>query len=204
MAENGHQVTGVDGSQQAIESAKAKGRQLAQAPTFVHEEVLHYLRAVEDNEFDVVFCIDALPFCVNYAEIFAELGRVLAPGGLLFVSFQTRYYFITTLARQKKIADAQFAVENDEGLLRLATVPAYYNWPEPEKIKRMHESNDLKLLGTHAIGRYCGYDYDGTAGILDLESEGVADVFSELLEIESKLDDSCIEHCRFAFYVSTK
>ena len=45
-----------------------------------------------DASFDAVICTASVEYLTRPAEVFAELGRVLAPGGLLLVSFSDRWF----------------------------------------------------------------------------------------------------------------
>ena len=46
---------------------------------------LDYLKSVEDNTYDVIFCHNVLEYVENKDEILAELKRVLKPGGRLSI-----------------------------------------------------------------------------------------------------------------------
>jgi SAM-dependent methyltransferase len=200
----GHQVLGIDNSKPAIEHAQSEAQKEKLSIKFVNAELSAYLSSMAGNQNDIVLCIDVLPFCVNYGEIFAQLSRVLAPGGRLFVTFQPAYYFITTLLRQRKFDAVRYVERNTEGLLRIATVPAYYNWPDRASIEKLHAENGLDLLQVKPIGRYCGFDRDGLAGILDLRDVDMTSAYSRLMEIEMNLENSSVEQCRYVLYVSTK
>lgn len=203
LSRAGHDVTGVDSSKRAIEQARESAEKADVSADFRCGELSDVLRETKEGSFDVVLCLEVLTWLVNYRAVFGALRRILAPGGLLFVTFQPAHYFVTTLLRQRKFNAARYVTQHDEGLLRIATAPTYYNWPETEEIARLHRSNGLTLLGTVPIGRYCGFDRDGVAGILDLEEEQVRDAYPTLLEIELSLKDASAKHCRHSLFVST-
>lgn len=204
LSEAGYQVRAIDCSKQAIEGARKNAMGANVSVDLIHGDIARESRTMKDGLFDIVLCLEVLPYLVPYRTIFAGLERVLTRGGLLFVTFQPAYYFITTLLKQRKFNAARYVTQHSEGLLRIATAPAYYNWPDTDEILRLHEASGLTSLGMIPIGKYCGFDRDGVAGILNLEDEGVADAYPRLLEIELVEKGSSVDQCRHSLFVSTK
>jgi ubiquinone/menaquinone biosynthesis C-methylase UbiE len=81
LLERGHEVTGVDGSPEMLELARAR------VPPDVRllDGDLEDL-PVEDGEFDLVVCALALGHCVDLRAPIAELARAVRPGGALVLS----------------------------------------------------------------------------------------------------------------------
>lgn len=80
LAERGHQVIGVDSSPDMLALARAR---LPQAE--FHQADLHRL-PLSDDSVDLVVCALALTHVPSLAPAFAELARVLRPGGHLVIS----------------------------------------------------------------------------------------------------------------------
>jgi SAM-dependent methyltransferase len=80
LAERGHDVTGVDGSPEMLEVARAR----VPNARFLEGD----LRALpaEDGEFDVAVCALALGHCADLATPVAELARAVRSGGSLVLS----------------------------------------------------------------------------------------------------------------------
>ena len=204
LAKQGHDVVGVDSSKTAIRNAHANAAGLDASLMLVDSELRQYLSTVEDDHFEVVICFEVLSHCVDYREILQELRRVLKPGGLLFITLQPPYYYITTLLRQKKFDAALDVAENSEGLLRVATAPAYYNWQVAGEMEQLHVDAGLTLVDSIPIGKYCGYDRDGIAGIVDLEAEDVSPAYPLLYKLEMLREKPPAPPSRHVVLISTK
>lgn len=83
-ADSGAIVTGIDASQRLIDVARQRA---AQATVSVSFEVAD-LQALpfQDNEFDVVLSVFGLIFAADAERAFAEMMRILRPGGRALVS----------------------------------------------------------------------------------------------------------------------
>ena len=85
------------------------------------EVVVHDLNAdphlpLDDDSFDAVTCCVSVDYLVRPVEVFADVGRVLRPGGLLVCTFSNRCF--PTKAIKGWLAN------DDRG--RLAIVHAYF------------------------------------------------------------------------------
>jgi SAM-dependent methyltransferase len=84
LARAGVRVTGVDPSDVVLEGAR---RQIGDAGTFLkgRGEAI----PLPDAAMDKAASVNTLYFWIDLAPVFAELARVLKPGGLLVLGFQT-------------------------------------------------------------------------------------------------------------------
>jgi ubiquinone/menaquinone biosynthesis C-methylase UbiE len=80
LVETGHEVTGVDGSPEMLELARAR----VPDARFLEGD-LHEL-PVDDGEFDLAVCALALGHCQDLRTPLAELARAVRPGGSIVLS----------------------------------------------------------------------------------------------------------------------
>lgn len=86
-AATGCWLTGVDVEEAAIEQAKslAAAGQLRVSPTFIVADCNQML-PFEDDDFDVISCIDAIIHLADRRAVFADWFRLLRPGGRLILT----------------------------------------------------------------------------------------------------------------------
>jgi len=86
--ESGVEVHGVDISEVAVESARARGIDARVASL---ADPLPY----DDSTFDVVICLEVLEHLVNPAVVTREIARVLRPGGVALLSVPNSAFWTT-------------------------------------------------------------------------------------------------------------
>lgn len=168
LARGGHVLTGIDYHEPSLEAARAAAVKAGVALELVAGELRASLEKQDDRSFDAVICTEVLYTCADHREILAEMVRLLSPGGLLLASFATRHYLITTLLRQKQWRKAVFVAENDEGVLRLAKLPTYYNWNSKSDVEALCREQGLEVVAVEPIGSFTGHGTDGMAALVDL------------------------------------
>lgn len=168
LARDGHALTGIDYHEPSLEAARRAAAEAGVTLELRAGELRASVEALGDASFDAVICTEVLYTCADHREILAELVRVLAPGGLLLASFATRHYLITTLLRQRQWEPALFVAEHDEGVLRLARLPTYYNWCSGSDVEARCREQGLEVLAVEPIGSFCGHGTDGMAALVDL------------------------------------
>ncbi len=84
LAAAGAEVAGFDASREMVELARARSGRPAAYRQAVLGEVLPY----SDGQFDAAICALAIHYVADLRAAFAELHRVLRPGGVLVVSTQ--------------------------------------------------------------------------------------------------------------------
>ena len=149
-------------------------------------------------------CYGVLYTCTKYKEIVEEFSRLLKPKGVLLASFRSRFYFITSLLRQKQYEKAQFVVNNSEGLLKLASIPAYYNWQSADEVKNLYTNNNIEVKHLLPVGVFTGTGYDGMAAITDVGEVASDIVHTVLYELETSNLADCIGAGRFMFAIGIK
>jgi hypothetical protein len=156
------------------------------------------------ESFDVVMCYGVLYTCTQYREIISEYSRLMRPGGLLFASFRSKFYFITSLLRQKQYEKALYVANNSEGALKLASVPSYYNWQTGAEVTGLYGKNDLEIVDLRPVGVFTGTGYDGMAAILDVEETPADILHSALYELETSDLGECLGASRFMLGIGKK
>ena len=203
LAVEGHLLTGIDKHRPSLDVTESKFLHSGTDVTLLSGDLFTELQRLEEGTFDVVLCLETLYTCPDYRRIVSELVRVLKGDGLFIASFRSRFYFLATLLRKKNYKEALFVARNSEGILRLATLPAYYNWQTIGEIVEMYDENKLALQSMTPIGVLCGMEPDGIAGIYSIDKLE-AGVFESLLEIEATVMEEIKGVGRYIFAVGKK
>lgn len=87
IAERGAHITSIDVCEPALEQfrAKIKGKHYEQSITIMN--AMAHKMPFEDNSFDVVVCTEVIEHMPEVDTCFAEMHRVLKPGGKLVITF---------------------------------------------------------------------------------------------------------------------
>ena len=98
--------------------------------------------AAADQSFDAVLCCVSVQYLQRPEEVFAEVFRVLKPGGCFIVSFSNRMFYEKALA----------AWRDGTGYSRARLVKEYFGavegFTKPEVITSVNGAPDASLLGT--------------------------------------------------------
>ena len=190
LAQMGHDVTGVDIHGPSIDAAKLEAKHVNVSLNLIKKDLLQCLKDTESNYYDVAICLGVLYTCVQYQDIINEFYRVVKDKGLFIASFRTKFYFITTLLRQKQYEKALYVAENTEGFLKIASMPNYYNWQSLKEIYQLYENNDFETIDIAPIGLFSGEGIDGMAAVADVGYITNNIVNSDLYKLETtKFDD---------------
>lgn len=190
LAQIGHDVTGTDIHGPSIDAAIFEAKRVDVTLSLIKKDLLQCLIETESNYYDVAICLEVLGACVQYQDILKEFYRVVKDEGVFIASFRPKYYFITTLLRQKQYKKALYVAENSEGLLKIASIPTYYNWQTLKEIYQLYESNGFEIINVVPIGMFSGHDIDGMAAVANVENITNEIVISALYKLETtKFDD---------------
>ena len=204
LAKLGHDVTGIEIHQPSLDDAKRKAKNAGVSINWISDDLYASLKKLNAESFDVVMCYGVLYTCTKYKEIVGEFNRLLKREGILFASFRSRFYFITSLLRQKQYNKAQFVINNSEGMLKLASIPAYYNWQSADEIRDLYKNNNIEVKRLLPVGVFSGTGYDGMAAIVDVEKLSSDIVHTILYELETSNLEECLSAGRFMFAIGTK
>jgi 2-polyprenyl-3-methyl-5-hydroxy-6-metoxy-1,4-benzoquinol methylase len=185
VAKAGHKVTGVDYHRPSLAAAKEKAKSHGVQIDFIQGDLLKTLCSFKENYFDVGISIEVLYTCANYKNILEEYSRIIKDKGLIFATFNNKFYYITTLLLQKQYDKALYVAKNSEGILKIASIPSYYNWQTLGSIKKLYQENKFELLEIIPIGIFTGMGYDGMAAIANIEKFNEGLLNSYIYEIET-------------------
>ena len=204
LAKLGHDVTGIEIHQPSLDEAKKNAKNAGVSINCVSGDLYASLKQLDTESFDVVMCYGVLYTCTKYKEIIEEFSRLLKPKGVLFATFRSRFYFITSLLRQKQYKKAPYVINNSEGMLKLASVPAYYNWQTADEVRDLYTNNNIEMKHLLPVGVFSGTGYDGMAAIADAEQLGSEIMHTVLYELETINLEECLGAGRFMFAIGKK
>ena len=185
LARLGHEVTGIDLHQESLQTAQNRANDVGVSIVFIQGELFKTLKGLASESVDLVVCLEVLYICSDYRKILDEFHRVLKPNGLFMGSFRSRFYFITTLLRQGQYEKALYVAKHSEGMLKIASLPTYYNWHSTAELETLLKERGFAPITTASIGKFSGMGYDGSAAIVDLEATLSPNVSSALASLES-------------------
>jgi ubiquinone/menaquinone biosynthesis C-methylase UbiE len=125
------------------------------------------LRRFRDHQFDAALAIESLYVSHSMPECIAQLTRVTKPGGLVFVTHRTRYYYILQCLSQRRFDDALLVATESEGRLRKSYHRVYYRWESQAQIRELYADAGLKIVAWHAVGPYSGFEPDAMRAVCD-------------------------------------
>ena len=170
VAKCGHNVTGIDYHDLSLIQAGHESKIMGVSLNLIQGDLLKVLKSIDSNTYHVGLCIETLYACPEYRDIITEFKRVIKIDGLFIATFRSKFYFITTLLLQNQYEKALKVAKSSEGILRIASIPTYYNWQSLEEIDEIYVKNGLKILKRTPVGAFCGTAYDGMSAICNLEN----------------------------------
>lgn len=202
LAELGHRITGIDYHRDSLNVARTNLEAKGLKAELKEADLLEALQAMDDASFDCVLAIEALFVNEQYDAIVKHLARVVRPGGLLFISHRTRYFYLAKALAQGHFDDLELVAENGSGHLRKGMHRVFHRWHTREQIESTYASLGLKLLKLMGIGLCSGFGSDPLADLCDPGTLDEAQRRS-LRKIEA-CDDDLVMAGRFVLTVSQK
>lgn len=139
LAQTGFQVSGIDVNQSAIDVANAHAQQQ-------HLSIDYHCGIIEDyqaqQEFSVISCMEMLEHVPEPASVITHCARLLAPGGMLFVSTLNR----TVRAFVQAIVGAEYILQ----ILPKGT-HEYKRFLQPSELATMGEACGLLVKNSAGI-----------------------------------------------------
>ena len=204
LAQAGYTMTGIEIHKPSLEMAQERAKSAGVDIQWIGGDLLSSLQELPSNSFSAVICMGVLYTCPQYKEIMTEYSRVLKKDALFIGTFRTKFYFITTLLRQKQFEKALYVAHHTEGLLKLASIPSYYNWQTPTEITQLYSEKNLELLKIYPVGVFSGSGYDGLASVVDVDQLSSEEIHSGLYELEYSEWDDCLGTGRFMMAIGRK
>ena len=106
--------------------------------------------------------------------------------------------------RKKQYEKALYIVSHTEGVLKLASVPVYYNWQSGEEVENLYRQNQLETILLQPVGVFSGTGADGMAAVIDVEQTPADIVHSVLYKLETSNLKECLGASRFIFAIGRK
>jgi len=165
LAELGHDVTGVDYMQDALDEAKKEAHKRGASINLKCGDAETVLKNLSESKYDVVLCVEMLYGSPKYKELMNLMKGLLSYDGIMICSHKPKFYFISTLLRQDKYKHALRVLKSDEGVIPINGKPIYYNWQTVSEVKNLYKKLGMELLGIHSIGTFSGFEVDGMSEI---------------------------------------
>ncbi len=203
FAEQGHRMTAIDFHKDslriAVENAEKAGVEVRS-----HDgDLQRVLEGLPDDSFDAVMSIEVLYTSKNRDGVMQELKRVLRPGGLMFVTHRTRFYYLTQALAKGALDDAKLIATKSEGRLLKKLHRIHYNWQSQSQIEETYEDLGLSIQHISGIGPYSGCEGDPKATICNPGEMSLQEQES-LRGVESLADPETLMASRYILVAAKK
>ena len=164
LAEMGHVVEGIDISPTAIKSAKKYAFEKNVTNIIFHtKDIEEPFSEVESEKYDCILCTEVLLMVEKYEDVIRELFRMLKKGGILFIAFRDKYFYLTHTIKNKRFKQAEFVLSNQGGTLGRSLL----NWHSKKEILEILSQFDLKNIEFNGIGICSGIEGDPLSSIVE-------------------------------------
>ncbi len=202
VAQWGHEVTGIDYHRDSLRIARENLDAVNARYELIEADVADALAKLPDASYDAAMAIESIFVSEAYETILDHLVRVLRPGGLMFVTHRTRFFYLAQAMAGGHFDDLTHITRNNSGRLRKGIHRVYHTWQTRGQIEQGYASREMGLLSLHAIGMCSGFGGDPLTpvcdpGTLDKDQRRV------LREVEA-CDDDLLMASRFVFAVVSK
>jgi 2-polyprenyl-3-methyl-5-hydroxy-6-metoxy-1,4-benzoquinol methylase len=151
LAKLGFQVTGIDTSGFALRRAREHAKAAGVAATFMRGDLMEVLQGHPQRRYDIVVCAEVVYLSRRYREMVQVLARAVRPGGLLYVSHRTKFYYLLEALRQYDLSTAAAVLSRSAGPFRDS---AYYNWQTEDELRALYGTLGLRWIAMHPIDRF--------------------------------------------------
>lgn len=202
IARMGHHLTGIDYHRDSLRLAQQNLDAAGVRARLIEADLLDALSNMDDASFDVALAIESLYVNEHYDKILEHLARIVRPGGLLFISHRTRFYYLTRALAQGHFDDLRRVARDGSADLRKGMHRVYYHWQTRRQIEATYASLGLTVLKLTGVGLCSGFGDDPLATLCD---PGTLDENSRrvLREVET-CDDELLMASRYVLAVARK
>jgi len=160
LAQEGHQITGIDISTVSIEKARQYAKERGIPIDFRVFDITNERGDIFGNDFDCIICTEMIYMIKNPDNLIRELRNLIKPGGLIIISFRTRLYYLLHFIMRGSWNDAELIANNYSGMLFDGIK---FNWVTIEKIAEMYSAMGINPKKFRAIGPCSGIEGDPQA-----------------------------------------
>ena len=161
LAGEGHRVTGVDISTEAIGRAEENARQEGVTVSWHAGGIDSLPRAFPKGIFDVLLCTEVLYMAEDPVPLLEGLLEYLRPGGMVLLSLRTRYYYLLKAVRERDWPTARMVAGETSGTLG----GIGFNWHTEESAAAMLAGAGARPVRCLGVGISSGIPGDPLAAI---------------------------------------
>jgi SAM-dependent methyltransferase len=161
LAREGHRVTGVDISMEAIGQAEENARRAGVSVSWYAGGLSSLPEEVPRGGFDVVLCTEVLYMARDPVPLLRDLLAFMRPGGVLLLSLRTRYYYLLKAVRERDWPTARMVAGGTSGSLG----GVGFNWHTEESAAAMLGEAGMRPVRCRGIGISSGIPGDPLGAI---------------------------------------
>jgi len=199
LAMDGHNVTGMDFTYEAIKQAKKYAEEKDVRIEFIFGDLEKDLAKLSINKFQCVISTEVLYMIKDYEEVISKLTLLLESGGLMFISLRPRLYYIIHRLINGYIDDAYELLIGKKTYIN----DGFLNCLSMDEIEKIMQSSGFTQLEYKGIGILTGIKGDPQAQFA-IPSNFDKKQQDLLLEMELYLGDHYIENGRYIFVSGIK
>ncbi len=202
IARLGHHFTGIDYHRDSLRLAKENMEAIGAKAELIEMSVLDALIKMDDASFDAAMAIESIFVDEQYETILKHMARVVRPGGLLFITHRTRYFYLTQALANGHFDDLEHITRRNNGRLRKGLHRVYHCWQTRAELEATYASLGLTTLSLNGVGLCSGFGGDPLARLCD-PSTLDEDQRRVLREVEN-CDEELLMAGRYVFAVTQK
>ena len=154
LAQAGFDMIGIDTSSFALRRARHHADQVGVSVAWHRADLLTFLARDSTPMFDAIVCAEVLYQQQAYRTMLRALADALRPGGLLFVSHRSQFYYLVEALRHRNEATAQQVIASREGWFAGPWPEAgYYNWQTEDELRALYQTCGLDWIAVYPIDR---------------------------------------------------
>jgi SAM-dependent methyltransferase len=199
LAKRGYEMTGVDLSHQAIDSARQYAREEGLEIDFLPGSIEEHISHFRPESFDSVISTEVLYMVKDYEKDVADLIGLLKPGGLLVLSLRPRLFYALLFLLNRRMEEARRLVLNDERYINNGAL----NCQNRTEMTSLLERNGIGQIEMKGIGILSGIPGDPQA-CFAIPTEFDHGERDSLFEMEIRLGDEFQESGRYVLLSGIK
>ena len=161
LAKDGHTLTGIDISGDAIEHARAYASKEQGRVNWIAGDLSSLKATLPDALFDCIVCTEVLYMVEDPEEFIRGLMGRLGEGGILILSLRTRFYYMLTGIKRRDWDMVSLVASRFSGTLD--GLP--FHWHTKASVKDMLSPLGLRAIRCRGIGIFSGIPEDPLASI---------------------------------------